>query len=184
MTYQLITPTGDVVLQTVLHNTCHTAGGYSRFRRTYNLLQQRVWWYGMRSATEAFIKACPTCAASRTSQDRTVKSNSIENHPDVCRSCQRLSINCVGPFPTSAAGNAHIILVVDHFTKYITGAAIPDKRPETIEQFLVESQFYSTGAPDVVLQDNGTEFKNELNAHILIALGYIPQHTTQQQIVK
>ena len=77
----------------------------------------------------------------------------------------------MGQFPTSAAGNTHIILVVDHFTKYVTGAAIPDKGPETIAQLLVESQFYSMGAPDVILQDNGTEFKNELNAHILMALG-------------
>ena len=77
----------------------------------------------------------------------------------------------MGPFPKTAIGNCHIILLVDPFTKYVTGAAIPDKRPETIAQFLVESQFYSTGSPDVILSDNGTGFKNDLNVHILTALG-------------
>ena len=131
----------------------------------------------MRAATEAFIRACPTCAASGTSQDRAVKTYSIENHPEVCRPCQRLSIDCMGPFPKTMNGNAHIVLIVDHFTKYVIGAAIPDQKAETIAQFLVEEQFFKFGAPDIILSDNGTEFKNELNAHIITALGSHLRHT-------
>ena len=77
----------------------------------------------------------------------------------------------MGPFPKTLSGNSHIVLAVDHFSKHVIGAAIPDQKAETITQFLVEEQFYKTGAPDVILTDNGTEFKNELNAHIISSLG-------------
>ena len=177
LTYQLIIPSNDLALQTVLLHTCHTTGGHSRLKRTYNLLQRRVWWYGMRAATEAFINACPTCAASGTSQDRAIKSYAIENHPEVCRPCQRISIDCMGPFPKTLSGNSCIILAVDHFTKHVIGAAIPDQKAETIAQFLVEELFYKIGAPDIILTDNGTEFKNDLNAHIISSLGSHLRHT-------
>ena len=171
LTYQLIIPTTDVVLQTVLINTCHTASCHSRLKRTYGLLQRRVWWYGMRAAVDAFIRACPTCTAMGTSQDRAVKSYDTRNHPEVSRPCQRISIDCMGPFPKSLQGNTHIVLAVDHFTKFVTGAALPDIKAETVAQFLITEQFFRTGSPDNILSDNGSEFKNALNAHLLTALG-------------
>ena len=57
----------------------------------------------------------------------------------------------MGPFPKTLNGYMHIVLAVGHFTNHVIGAANPDQKAETIAQFLVEEQFYKTGAPDVIL---------------------------------
>ena len=166
---QLIIPQTDTSLQTVLINSCHVCSGHSKVKRTYQLLQQRVWWYGMKEAVIQFVRACPTCAKMGTSNDRY--NPPIARLPSVSRPWQRLSIDTMGPMPTSTAGNKFIVLAVDHFTKYVVGIALSECSAVAVSQFLVDQIFFTYGAPDLIITDNGKEYKNHLEAHILQALG-------------
>ena len=168
-TLQLIIPQDDITLQTVFLNSCHQCSGHSKVKRTYHLLQQRVWWYGMKEHTTQFVQACQICAKMGSNKDRYTPE--ILRLPSVTRPWQRVSIDTMGPLPDSLTHNKYVVLAVDHFTKYVIGTALSESTALAVAHFLIDEVFFKYGAPDIILTDNGSEYKNELEGHILTALG-------------
>eukprot|EP01036_Dinobryon_divergens_P029945 gene29945-39121_t len=110
--------------------------------------------------------SCTICAERGTTRDRPKNAFPIENHPLVSRPFQRISIDLMGPFPSSKSGNVHIAVAVDHFTKWTLASPLPSKEARETADFLVKDIVFIHGAPDLILTDNGLEFKNELNKWI------------------
>eukprot|EP01041_Mallomonas_annulata_P013802 gene13802-biopygen6876 len=131
----------------------------------------------MTSTVKQFRKGCTDCAERGTARDRTVNSFPIENHPEVCRPFQRASIDLMGPFPRSKSGNLHIAAIVDHFTKWTIAVPISSKEAREISEVLVAQLIFRHGAPDVIIFDNGSEFKNALNKWLASSVGSHLTHT-------
>eukprot|EP01041_Mallomonas_annulata_P042239 gene42239-biopygen15482 len=90
---------------------------------------------------------------------------------------QRVSMDLMGPFPKSSSGNVHIAAIVDHFTKWIVACPIQTKEAREIAEVLVPNLIFMHGAPDIILTDNGKEFKNALNGWIAQGVGSHMTHT-------
>src|SRR5450631_83792 len=90
---------------------------------------------------------------------------------------RRWGVDCMGPIPTSLAGNNYIILFVDAFTKWIEAFAVPDTTAETTARCLREviSRF---GVPEQLHSDNGTNFRSELFTSECKAFGLKQTFTT------
>ena len=54
----------------------------------------------------------------------------------------------------------YLLTIVDHFSKYGFAYAIPDKKAETIRNYM--TQAFVIGEPQMLHTDNGKEFVNEL----------------------
>ena len=175
--YQLIIPTDDVRTQEILLNAAHDYAGHSKMQRTYQLLQQRVWWRGMQTQTLAYCRSCTRCAERGTTRDRQMNNHAVLRHPPVFAPFQRISLDLMS-VKKSLAGNVHIICLVDHFSKWVECAAIPDKQPATIAQFILERVLLVHGVPETILTDGGGEFINELNAWLAAVVGVQWQKTT------
>ena len=48
-----------------------------------------------------------------------------------------LAIDFVGPLPESKKGNRHILVVTDHFTKWVEIFALPDHKAETCAEVIL-----------------------------------------------
>ena len=70
------------------------------------------------------VRSCDTCARMKASfvpRDTTL-------HPlPIMGMFYRWSIDLDGPFPQSYQGNYYIIVMIERFSKWVEGAAIPSK---------------------------------------------------------
>jgi len=76
-----------------------------------------------------------------------------------------VAIDLAGPFPTSHIGNHYLCVLVDVHTRFCILRAIPDKSMGTIASTLVDI-FCNFGFPKILQSDNGTEFVNQVVAHL------------------
>ena len=68
----------------------------------------------------------------------------------------------IAELPTSSNGFRYILVVVDHFTKYINLYAMKDQTAATISRFLFEDYIRQHGAPDTLHTDQGRQFESSL----------------------
>ena len=96
----------------------------------------------------------------------------------------RLCVDLAGPFPQSEYGNYYIMVMIEHFSKWVEVVAIPSK--ESCETATVFRQYVLCryGALAEVLTDQGTEFIGEFHEmrHSSITVGH--RGITRRRTVK
>ena len=66
-----------------------------------------------------------------------------------------------GPYPVSNRGNRYILVITDHFTKWVEAYAIPNQEAVTVA-FCFETFINTFGYPDIILTDQGRNFESAL----------------------
>lgn len=83
------------------------------------------------------------------------------------RPFQRLYIDLLGPYPRSKSGFIGLLIVLDHFSKFHWICPLRKFTSNVIQDFLEKQIFHVYGVPEVILSDNGSQFKsNEFNAFL------------------
>jgi hypothetical protein len=67
-----------------------------------------------------------------------------------------------GPTTASDDGNRYVLVLMDNLSKYVIADAFPDCSAKTAAKFFVEKFILVHGAPERLITDNGTHFKNTL----------------------
>jgi hypothetical protein len=70
----------------------------------------------------------------------------------------RWSLDFVGPLPLTIWHNKYVLVMVEHFFKWIELVPSPDKSSEGVVYAFPDRVFNHFGAPAEVLTDQGTEF--------------------------
>lgn len=70
----------------------------------------------------------------------------------------RWSLDFVGPLPLTVRHNRYVLVMVEHFSKWIELVPSPDKSSEGIMYAFLDKVLSHFGAPVKVLTDQGTEF--------------------------
>ena len=78
------------------------------------------------------------------------------------RPFELVSMDICGPYPISDRGNRYILVIIDHFTKWVEAYAIPNQEAVTVA-FCFESFINTFGYPDIILTDQDRNFES---AHI------------------
>lgn len=73
---------------------------------------------------------------------------------------QKLYIDFLGPYPRSRTGNIGIFVVVDHLSKFPFLKAVKKLSTDAICKFLEEEIFHVFGVPEIIMSDNGVQFKS------------------------
>ena len=101
------------------------------------------------------------------------------------RPFDKIVIDLVTEFETSASGNRHILTIIGHLTGLPEAFSILDKSTYTVVSTFINKYLPVHMCPRYILSDNGTEFKNILMDQVLKQLGierifsapYYPQTT-------
>ncbi len=114
---------------------------------------------------ETWCKRCTACGRCKAT---------VRGHGELQQSRhgafnERVSDDLIGPLYRTERANEDIVLMQDHFTKRIEGAAIPTKEAMIVADVIVHEWVYKHGTPLNLHSDRGTEFmcwimlyKNEL----------------------
>ena len=75
---------------------------------------------------------------------------------------------------TEEEGNWYILVVGDHYTKYMSACALPNQEAKTVARILVEEHFYQNGLPEQLHSDQGPQFESEVIAEMCKTMhGYL-----------
>lgn len=83
------------------------------------------------------------------------------------RPFQGIYVDLLGPYPRSRKGYIVLLIVLDHFSKYHWLCPVKKFTGSVIIEFMEKQIFHQYGVAEVVISDNGSQFKsNEFNAFL------------------
>ncbi|GAQ93509.1 hypothetical protein KFL_015960010, partial [Klebsormidium nitens] len=137
----------------------HQDVGHYGVKKTYSLLEPTYWWTGMYGQVKYEVAACTACDRAKATFE--VKDPELKPLP-IMGMFYRWGVDlCKMPVP-SQDGNRYVVVMIEHFTKWVELVPIPEKTPEHTAAALkrVLTMF---GAPAEVLTDQGDEFLGEFD---------------------
>jgi hypothetical protein len=132
-------------------------GGHFNEKKIYLMLKKHYYWPRMRSQVRQWVLSCEICAHNRAGRRNTPPLKTIDSSAPFELLCMDLV-----KMGMTSRGNMYVATFIDHFTKYLWTAAIPNKEAETVARVLMKDIILIHGAPKQILTDRGREYINEL----------------------
>ena len=156
-----------------IHNSPFS--GHLGLRRTLQRAKERFFWPRMSSQITDFVNSCSNCAQNKAnSTKRQAPLQSI----DVSEPFLFWAMDYMGPLPETARGNKHLLVVMDHFTKWSEVFPTKDQKAVTVAEILVSKVFSRFGPPVVIHSDQGSNFESNLMKEICNLMGIHKSRTS------
>jgi len=137
---------------------CHSLHGHPGARRTTALLATHYWWRGISVECVAYVASCELCDRGRAGF------NAVQPHlhplPVQCL-FYRWSCDLAGDFDMTPSGNKYVMICVEHYSKFMVLAPLPDKTARSTAIAFSTYVLGFFGAPAEVLTDQGNEWEGE-----------------------
>ena len=116
---------------------------------------------------DIYVKTCDTCAVVKPPV-RNPKA--APGQMPVGAPLDPLAIDFVGPLPESKKGNHHILVVTDHFTKWVEIFALLDQKAENCAEVLLNEVIARLGCPLSIHSDQGRNFESQVFSELCLML--------------
>ena len=157
----------------LLLSLAHKSGHLGR-DRTYRRLADEYHWPGM------YADVCKMCRARGECQKvaRWRKQPApLCLLPVIDEPFSRIGMDMVGPLPRSRAGKKHILVIVDHATRWPEAMALHSTDSQSVADELLVL-FTRTGVPRQILTDCGSNFTGKLMKKLYRSIGVTELQTT------
>lgn len=134
-------------------------------QKTLKKIQEKYYWPRMSTEIKRYCSACEECKRSKhpnTNQTPTMGRQKVADLP-----WQIISVDYVGPFPRSKQGNTMLLVITDLFSKFVVIQPMREAKTTTLIKFLENMIFLQFSVPEIVISDNGPQFKSALFASLL-----------------
>ena len=149
--------------------------GHLGLKKTLLRTKNRFFWPMMKKDIFHFVRSCPDCAQSKLDSSR----NTAPLQPiQVSEPFVFWAMDYMGPLPETPRGNKHLLVVMDHFTKWCEIFPTPDQKARTVAQTLVSSLFGRFGPPHIIHSDQGRNFESHLMHEVCQIMGTHKSRTT------
>ena len=169
-----VVPTND--RQTAIDG-CHRSARHQGRDCTLSLMKEHFWWPGM---SQALLKAIANC---RRCIQYEAKGQLPPMQPIICTEPMELvHIDYVGMEVTVATDKKpvvkNVLVVVDHFTRYIQAFVMKNHMARTTARVLYNNYFSVFSFPQHLMSDQGTEFCGKVIMVMCSLLGFEKIRTT------
>ncbi|KAK3250403.1 hypothetical protein CYMTET_40214 [Cymbomonas tetramitiformis] len=138
----------------------HSRTGHWGIRRTQHLLWQRHWWADLKKDVEAVVTQCETCQRVKTHYARE---EAVLSPLEIVSFMYRWSLDLAWPpRRVTRSGNSRVLIMTEHYTRFIVCVPIPNKEASTIAAAFRSHVLAVFGAPAECLVDGGKEFEGEV----------------------
>jgi len=151
----------------------HDHMGHLGAARTLGRLQPYCFWNTMAKDVDNWCRSCLLCARGNKSHlapAGLLQPISPSGPFDI------VVMDYMGPLPLSASGNRYILVIMDHFSKWVEAIAVPTADGATTASCFVDRIVCHFGRPNIVIADNGSHFANKHVSALLSALGIEYRH--------
>ena len=143
--------------------------------RTISRARERFFWPQMQESIKAFIRNCPECSQTK---DNPKLAKAPLRQIEVSEPFVFWAMDYMGPIKETDRGNKHILVLMDHFTKWCQAFPTKDQKASTVARILVSSVFSRCGPPTVLHSDQGRNFDSTLMYEIYQLMGIKKTRTT------
>jgi hypothetical protein len=149
----------DSELRTTLMREVHDAptGGHLGREKTYSRLTAAVYWRGVYDDVRDYVSSCVSCARNKANNQSPA--GLLQPLPIPARRWETISMDFVGPLPTTTAGHDWLLVVVDKFSKMVH--LIPCNQKVTakeVAQLVYDGVIRLHGFPESIISDRDTRF--------------------------
>lgn len=149
-------------------------GGHFGTKKTFFKTEPRFYWPHQAVDVDEYVKSCRTCEQVKP----PLRYNRAPLKPLVTsRPFQLVTTDLMGPFPETPRGSKHILVFMDHFTKWAEVFAVPDQTAVTVARCL-KSLIMRHGVPEALLSDQGKAYESDLLKEVLDILDVHKLRTT------
>ena len=134
-------------------------GGHLGSKKTKHKLLQTVYWYGLETDTTLYCRHCDTC--EKLKKPEHAPKAPLVMFP-VGAPFDRLAVDFLGPLPLTPRGNRNILVVTDHFSKWLEIIPTPDQCADTTARMLLNEVLAKYGYPLEILSDQGRCFESHV----------------------
>ena len=141
--------------------------GHLGVKKVLSKLKLNFYWFQMKEYVRLWILKCTVCGARRglKKKARAPLGRYIVGAP-----MDRVATDITGPFPVSEKGFKYILVIQDHFSKWVEAYPIKDQSAGTVAHVLVFEFFSRFGLPIELHSDQGSNFCSELFREVCKAL--------------
>ena len=140
---------------------CHWDVGHQGRDRTYSLLQERFWWPKMRTQMMMTLQNCEKCKVYEKKDPKVPLCTIAAMEP-----MDLVHVDLVGMEVTIETKKKpvvqKILVMSDHFSRFVMAYKVKDKRAITIAKCLYDNYFRHYRFPWHLLSDQGTKFCNAI----------------------
>ena len=143
------------------HDTCYAS--HFGFAKTLAKVKQNVHCYKMAEDVKLHVKCCSKCKRFKSLKKKPKASMQkyLVGHP-----MDRVGIDIIGPLPKNHKNNKYILVIGDHFTRWMEAYPLPNQQVEVVAEKLVHEFISRFGTPLELHSDRGKNFESELFAEI------------------
>lgn len=159
--------TNDIMIPTeiqreaiIRENHDSNIGGHKGVTKTYRRIRDRYYWPRMRTEIEKYIQLCRNCQVKKLVRKKTRQPMVLTDTPDAA--FDKISMDIMGPLPTSHNGNSYILTIQDLLTKYSLAIPLRHAGAVDVAEAFTNDFICTYGAPKALLTDQGTHFINSL----------------------
>lgn len=156
--WKLVVPTdnrADILFR--MHDL--PTSGHLGIYKTLARISDFYYWPKLRQSVRKYVANCKICAAHKSVNQSRPGLMGAEK--DISYPFQAVSMDLVGPLPKSKSGHQHILVVTDYFTKFVMVHPLRKATTKPIIKYLKDHVFYVFGVPEIVICDNGVQFRSK-----------------------
>ena len=178
ITHQYVVPNHQIkYLMEMAHSSAYAC--HLGFDKTLARLKENCYWYNQVQDVKAFCINCTTCQQIKPPKHYLhAPLQPIQSY----KPFQLVTSDIVGPLPETPDGNKYILIIIDHFTKYLEVQPIKTLTADELTKKFHE-YFTRYGIPESVLSDQGKNYQSEtlqqalevLDVHYVCTTPYHPQ---------
>ena len=125
-------------------------------------LQCQYYWPGMSS--ELWIAECELCTHRKPPVP--TQRAPMQSIP-VAKPMELWAMDIMGPLPVTAQDNQYVLVMSDHFTKWVEAIPMANPCADTIARACVDQVITHHGIPDRILTDQGRNFESDLMKNVM-----------------
>ena len=164
---QLVIPDGLIAgVLTSLH--AGPTGGHFGAEKLTEQVRLRFWWPRVESCVREFCRMCDRCV-SRSTPNPKPRAEMGELRSD--EPFDTIAIDFLSGLPVTGRGNKHLLVVTDHFTRWVECFPVPDMKASTVADVLVNEFIARFGCPRRIHSDCAANFQSEIISEMCRILG-------------
>ena len=149
--------------------------GHQGIDRTRERVKSRYQWFGLTADVKRYVKGCGACNRNKKASKKAKAPLSPYN---TGQPLQRIHIDFLGPLPKTKKGNEYILMITDHFTKWVECFPLPSQTAEQTAETVVNEFFCRFGCPFEIMTDQGRNFESRLFQSLCTLLEIHKSRTT------
>lgn len=135
-------------------------GGHKGVTKTYNRIRQNFLGENLKIDIQNYVNRCLQCQIKKLVRVKTRQPMLITDTP--YSAFEKVSMDIVGPLPTTSQQNSYILIIQDHLTKFSLAIPLKSSTAVSVADAFLDFVICTFGAPKAILTDQGSNFMSNL----------------------